>query len=197
MSDENGLPQQFNPRKTALAGIDVLDHGLPALPDVLTRQMSVPVAFWKATNCAVVLFLQYSDHADGNHHPLVMMGTFYLESDRWAAHEYWTGKGWAHDPIAEPGGLRDFDGRVIVEGGGSFTRSPRPKFAAIVVTGRVSPAVTSLALVQNGQEDRRELHSHFGAWVVCTELWSPYEINALDETAAVIGSIAGPPAYVS
>jgi hypothetical protein len=42
------------------------------------------------------------------------------------------------------------------------------------VTGRVSPAVTAIAVVHDGQEGRRPLASHFGAWVVCLEQWSPY-----------------------
>jgi hypothetical protein len=61
-----------------------------------------------------------------------------------------------------------------------------------VMTGRVSPAVTHLTIIQNDREDRRELQSHFGAWVVCVDRWSPYRVNALDETGTILGSIAGP-----
>lgn len=53
--------------------------------------------------------------------------------------------------------------------------------------------MTYLALVQDGREERRELQSHFGAWIVCTEKWSPYQINALGETGTVVGCITGPP----
>jgi len=160
--------------------------------------MSVPVAFWKATSCAVVLFLKYSrvyfpGDDDVTFHTSVTMGTFYREADRWAPHKWWGGKGWSHDPIADPGSLRDLDGQAITGDGGSGNPNPQPGFPASVLTGRVSPAVTHLALVQNGREERRELQSRFGAWVVCTEKWSPYQINALDETGAVLGCITGPP----
>src|ERR1700730_480500 len=62
MNDAIPLPAQFDPAKTALTGIEVLRHGLPPLPAVLTRQMSVPVAFWTAAHSGVVLFLQYQPH---------------------------------------------------------------------------------------------------------------------------------------
>jgi hypothetical protein len=194
MSAESPLPAEFDPRNQQQTGIEVLSRGLPALPDVLTRQMSVPVAFWKATNCAVVLFLRYSRHADdGTFHPAVTMGQFYRDNDRWGAHKWWGATGWSHDPVADPGSLRDLDGQAIAGGGGSHNPNPGAGFPASVVTGRVSPAVTHLALVQDDHEERRELRSHFGAWVVCTERWSPYQISALDEAGAVMGRITGPP----
>lgn len=193
MSDTTGLPPEFDPRNQRRTGIEVLDHGLPALPDVLTYQMSLPVAFWKAASCAVVLFLCYSrSPIDGTFHPKVRMGGFYREGNRWAAREWWFGTGWSHDPVADRGSLRDLDGQAIAGGSGSYTPHPKTGFPASVVTGRVSPAVTHLALVQDGLEDRRELRTHLGAWVVCTEGLSSYRVNALDNTGAVVGSITGP-----
>jgi hypothetical protein len=118
-------------------------------------------------SCAVVLFLKYSHvyfpgDADGAFHTSVTMGTFYREAERWAAHKWWTGTGWSHDPIADPGSLRDLGGRAIAGGSGGHNPDPMPGFPASVVTGRVSPAVTHLALVQDDHEERRELQSHFG-----------------------------------
>jgi len=185
------LPPQFDPRRRALAGIDVLRHGLPPLPEVLTYDMSVPVASWTTAACAVVLFLRYSRQPGETPHPVVSQGSYYRDGDQWRAHRYWTGHGWSHDPISTPGDLRDLDGRAIVASGGSFTDQPRPGHPAITVTGRVSPAVTAIALASDGQEDRRPLRSHFGAWVVCLEQWSPYQVKALDKAGAVIGSIQG------
>jgi hypothetical protein len=78
---------------------------------------------------------------------------------------------------------------------GTFTDQPRPGHPAYVVTGRVSAAVTAITLIQDGSEDRRDLHSYFGALVICTEHPSPYQINALDTTGAIIGSIDGPPRF--
>lgn len=43
--------------------------------------------------------------------------------------------------------------------------------------------------MMGGHEDRRRLESHFGAWVICTEQTSPFQVTALDENGAVLGSI--------
>jgi hypothetical protein len=48
---------------------------------------------------------------------------------------------------------------------------------------------TPLALIQDGEKDRWPLASHFGAWVVCTERTSPFEVTALDENGVVLHSI--------
>jgi len=196
MSDTAPPPEAFDPRWMAAAGIRVLDHGLPELPAVLTRQMAVPMAFWTTANCAVVLFLRFRDRIDDwdedGDLAVGTTATFSRQPDGWAANRWWTGSGW-RDPIAEPDMSRHLGGRAIVYSGGSFTDRPSPGQLAAVVAGLVSPAVAAIALTQEGNEDRRELRSHFGAWVVCTEKWAPYRIDALDETGAVIGSIAGPP----
>lgn len=194
MNDAARLPAQFDPDRTVLTGIDVLRQGLPPLPPVLTRQMAVPVAFWTAAHSAVVLFLQYSPDPDGSSTPMALMATFARDGDSWRAHQYWHAHGWHHDPIADPSGRAGLADRAVVGGGsGMFTDQPQPGHPAYVVTGRVSAAVTAVALVQDGHEDRRDLHSHFGALVICTDQASPYKINALDPTGAIIGSIGGPP----
>jgi hypothetical protein len=191
------LPERFDPRKSAQTGLDVLSHGLPALPDALTYDMSVPVAFWTATTCAVVLFLRYSKHPDEAPTPIVTMGAFFREDGHWRAHKHWGGIGFSHDPIAQPGDIRDLDGRALVIGGGGFTDQPEPGHAAAIETGRVSPAVAAIAVIQDGQEDRRPLRSHFGAWVVCLERWSPYLIHALDAAGTVLATTEGPPTLPS
>ena len=186
------LPPQFHPRNAVRAGIDVLDHGLPALPDVLTRQMSVPIAHWKADGCAVVLFLMFSRHL-GDVMPMVTQATFTREGGHWTAHQHWHGTGWSHDPIASPGDLRDLGGRPMVYGGQSWAPKPAPGHPAAIVTGRVAPEVKHMALIQDGHEDRRPLQSHFGAWVVCTQRSSPFQITALDENGTLLASIQPDP----
>ncbi len=190
-------PERFDPRKSVLTGLDVLDHGLPEPPGVLTHTMSVPMAFWTTANCAVVLFLRYSEQPDEPPMPAATMGTYYRDGGRWRAHRYRVGTGWSHDPIASPGATRDLGDRALVVVGGGLTDRPRPGQAAVIRAGRASPAVTALAVIQDGLEDRRPLRSHFRAWVVCLERWSPYQINALDHAGAVIGSTQGPPTLPS
>lgn len=85
----------------------------------------------------------------------------------------------------------------MIAGGGSgvFTDQPPTGHSAYVVTGRVSAAVTAIAVIQDGHEDRRDRHSHFGALVICTEQPVPFQVNALNSAGAVIGSIDGPPRF--
>jgi hypothetical protein len=169
-------------------GAQVLVGGLPPLPGVLTYQMSIPLACWKADRCAVVLFLAFNEQG-GRMWPKVTIGTYFREGDHWSPHRMWGSTGWPHDPIANPGYLRDLGGRAIVSSGGSRTVQPESGYPAAVVIGRAVPAVKQIALIQDGHEDRRPLESHFGAWVICTEQESPFRIIALDENGIVLGTI--------
>lgn len=113
------LPPQFDPKNTAQTGTEVLNHGLPPLPDVLTYQMAIPVAYWTATHRAVVLFLRFSRHGRDRDSVAVMV-TFSREQGQWqAGRDPSVGTGWGHDPIANPGDLRELDGRAMTISGGS------------------------------------------------------------------------------
>jgi hypothetical protein len=188
MHESHDLPRYLVPGNSREIGVEVLAHGLPALPDELTYQMSFPIASWTAGRCAVVLFLHFRQ-LDDYMAPLVKMATYFREGERWTAHRMWASIGWHHDPIAHPGSLRSLGGGVIVTGGGSFDAQAEPGHPAAVRMGRVAPAVRQIALIQDGEEDRRPLASHFGAWVVCTDRTSPFEVTALDENGAVLHSI--------
>ena len=100
MTSEPELPPDLDPRQTRRTGARVIEHGLPGLPEVLTYQMSIPVAYWTVSTCAVVLFLRFQQQ-DDKFWPKVRMGTYFLE-ERWTAHSMWAGKSWPHDPIAKP-----------------------------------------------------------------------------------------------
>jgi hypothetical protein len=86
MNDAIPVPAQFDPANTAVTGLEVLRHGLPPLPPVLTRQMSVPVAFWTSAHSAVVLFLRYGLDGFGDVNPTALMATYSRDSDGWSAH---------------------------------------------------------------------------------------------------------------
>jgi hypothetical protein len=179
---------EFDPRHMRLTGIAVLERGLPPLPERLTYLMSIPVAYWTATRCAVVLFLNFR-LIDGEWHTLATMATFTRDGGTWASPKYWGGTGWSHDPIANPGDLRDLDGNAMVTGGGSHSDTPTPGTPAVIIHGRVAPTVTEIGLIQDGHEDRRPLESHLGAWVVCTEQPSPFRVTAYDQSGVMLADI--------
>ena len=181
-------PPEFDPRNMRRTGIDVLQHGLPALPQTLTHQMAIPLAYWTASQSAVVLFLQFHRHGR-EWDPSAVMATFTREHGQWtAASGHWLGTGF-HDPFTDPADLRGLDGQPIVISGESHSDQPAPGRLASIWHGTAAPAVRQIALIQDGQEDRRPLHSHFGAWVVCTENPAPCTVTALDQDGAVLGSI--------
>jgi tetratricopeptide (TPR) repeat protein len=183
-----GLPAEFDPGNMARTGARVLEHGLPPLPEVLDHRMAIPVAHWTALRCAVVLFLRFPRHGR-DRRTAVIMATFTRNQGQWNPDPHWHGTGWDHDPIASPGDLRELDGQALVVGGGSHTDTPAPGYPASIQLGRAAPAVTQIALVQEGREDRRPLDSRFGFWVVCTEQPTPFHVTALDDNGTVLADI--------
>ncbi len=77
----------------------------------------------------------------------------------------------------------------MVYGGTAEAGRPVPGYPAMVVAGRAAPEVRYLAVIQDGQEDRRPLESHFGAWVVCTERPGPFQIAGFDEHGTLLARL--------
>jgi tetratricopeptide (TPR) repeat protein len=80
--DPADLPPVFDPKNMAQTGIAVLDHGLPPLPEVMTHQMAIPVAYWTASQSAVVLLLQFSRHGR-RRSAVAIMATFSRDQGPW------------------------------------------------------------------------------------------------------------------
>jgi tetratricopeptide (TPR) repeat protein len=178
----DALPPPLDPRNMVRTGVEVLSHGLPELPDQLSYLMAIPVAYWTTQHRAVVLFLRFSP--EGRRNLSAVLHATYTRTDTgWTADRYVIGGGYSYDPIANPGSLRDLDGSAMVTGGGSDTD----------LHGRASPAVQYIALIQDGREDVRPLESHFGAWVVCTEQRSPFQVEGRDADGNVLARIAHQP----
>jgi len=174
----------FESSNVAVLGPRVLDEGLPELPDVLTHTMWLPMAYWASTTCAAVLFLHYSKDTEDEFSPGVMFPVFVRDGISWRLASRWiSGTGWGHDPITSPDS-RGLGRRSIVIGGGLSNEHPEPGEPAVIRHGRVSPEVTEISFVQGGETQRRPIDSHFGAWVVCTEKWEPFTIQATTHQAA-------------
>jgi hypothetical protein len=174
-------------------GIDVLEHGLLPLPGVLRHEMAIPVAYWIAEQCAVVLVLRFSRHGHDEPRPIAMRVTYSRGEDgRWQPPTHILGGSFSHDPVRSPGSMRDLDGSPMVYGGSSLAAEVRPGPPAFIATGRAAPEVKYLAVIKDGHEDRRPLESHFGAWVVCTEQPGSFDVVGLDANGTVLASLPHP-----
>lgn len=185
------LPPEFNPANMLRTGLEVLERGLPPLPETLTYQMAIPVAYWKAEQCAVVLVLRYPRPWRSRPDATQMMVVYSRAPDgSWTPPRGAGGTSFPYDPIARPGGvLHALGGRQMATGGGSYAREPAPGHPAVIATGLASPEIKHLAVIRDGSADRRSLQSHFGAWVVCTEQPGEFEVAGLDQDGNVVDSI--------
>jgi hypothetical protein len=182
------LPPQFDPRNIERTGLEVLSSGLPALPEELSYQMAIPVAYWTTQHSAVVLFLKFKPRGR-RHDPRVQEAVYNRVGTGWmAANDHMrvmARTSFAHDPIAAPGSQRDLYGSALVPRGISRPCEPAPG-RPVIQHGRAAHAVRYLAVIQDGKEDLRPLESHFGAWVVCTDQLSSAEIEARDADGNVL-----------
>jgi hypothetical protein len=102
-----------------LGGVDVIENGLPSLPDVITYEMTIPISYWTAPKTAVVVFLRFHEHpAHGGIQPVVMKIPYQRETGKWIARTSGTysASGFFFDPVTEPGFVGDLDGRPFVYG---------------------------------------------------------------------------------
>jgi hypothetical protein len=188
-----GLPPEFNPANVIPAGISVLEHGLPPLPDSLTYDMAVPIASWEAEQCAVVLILTFARHGHDQPVPMAMQVIYSRGEDgRWVPPAYCSSSSFYYDPLRSRESTWDPDGSPMIYGGSSQAREVTPGRPAFVAAGRAAPEVKYLSVIQEGREDRRPLESHFGAWVVCTEQPGPFEVSGLNANGTVLASIPLP-----
>lgn len=161
------------------------------LPEILTRQMAVPVAHWIAGQCAVVLFLDFTQ-GNPTEQPWAVLATFARDGQSWAAHKGWCAIGWPCDPLSPVHRPYAFEDHVLQRAGGSHARAPVPPGdPAIVACGLAAPEVTQIEVVQDGHETRRRLDRQLDAWVVCIEMPVPYEIKALDDAGQVLDTLRG------
>lgn len=182
----------FNVANMAVNGLKVLSEGLPEMPTPLTTSSVVPLAYWKSSHFGAVLFLRYSLPHDGPATPAVTRGVFRREGENWKPLKHWAGSGWSHDPITNPGSIADLGGPAIYENGGSFTDQPSSEAPAIVISGRNSPDVKNISVIQSGLKLTAPAIGHSGAWIICLDGWASYTIEASDENGAVVGLIQGP-----
>jgi hypothetical protein len=144
--------------------------------------MAIPIAYWAARHHALVLVLTFSRwEGEDDSTPMASVLTFTRDGDTWTPPPpHFHSSSWSHDPLARPDSLRDLGGSPMVSGSGTKT----------MMHGRVIPGARELSLIQDGHEDRRPLDSHFGAWIVCTDDTSPFEVEARDADGNAIARLS-------
>jgi hypothetical protein len=177
-----------------LAGIDVIENGLPPLPDIITQEMKIPISYWTGPRISVVVFLRFFEGPEfGGAKPAAMNIPYYLETGKWTFETsgVFHAAGFPFDPVTEPEKAEDLDGSTIVYGSsGRLQTEGKPP--AWFATGRASREVARLAVVQGGVEDRRRLDAHFGSWVVCTEAPGPFQVVAYDSSGQTLARLPYP-----
>lgn len=182
----------FKIANMSMNGLKVLEEGLPRAPSQLSSELVIPVAYWKGSKVAAVLFLRYSEDDDGNTIPGVIRGIFRRDGTNWDPLAHWSGSGWSHDPLMNADSVSDLGGRDIYVSSGSFGDQPLGDQPAIVLNGRHSPDVKAIEVTQNGLTQTVPANGLWGAWIVSLTEWAPYRVVALDKDGGELQTIEGP-----
>lgn len=176
-------------------GIGVIENGLPPLPDVITHESMVliPIGYWVAPEIAVVVFFYFGEIPGLGVRPFVMTIPYYQEAGKWTFEEQSEirGFGFPFDPVTQPERVVDLDGSHFVFSS-LGRRQAKGRAPMWVATGHASREVRYITLVQEGSEDRRRLDSHFGTWVVCTQVREPFEVVAFDSSGQELSRLRYP-----
>ena len=182
----------FNFANMSTNGLKVLEDGLPHVPRQFNSEMVIPVACWEGSKWAAVLFLRYAKDDDGLAIPRVIRGIFRRDETDWVPLEHWSGSGWSHDPLVNADSNSDLGGRCIYVSGGSFGERPLEGHPAIVINGRHTPDVKTIAVIQNGLTQSVPANGLWGAWIVSLTESAPYKVVALDKDGSELQMMEGP-----
>ncbi len=194
MTAEEDLQAELDPRRWLDTGGRVIEHGLPALPKILTYQMSIPVCYWTADSCAVVAFVHFRPSPqDGIMRAMMTIVNYTRDTGEWTTPSSgsFASSSYAFDPVANPSYQRHLDGNAMTYGHTS-QQAPTLGRPASTAFGYVAPEVRYLAVIQGGRQDRRELQSHFGAWIVCTEWPGTFDVAAFDNQGELLTRLEHP-----
>lgn len=196
MANEGRLRPDF--KKMEMEGIAVLNDGLPALPQVLIHSTPIPLACWKNGACGAVMFFFYFQ----NEERVICSSNITLRYNREDAGWRPDNKGFFYgelrpespgwiDPIGSPESLEYAEYYALNASGSMYNSEPDAGRAAIVVSGRHSPDVSEIWLIQEGTTQRRDADGHFGFWTICTDRYAPYRIEAHEASGRLVGYIDG------
>jgi hypothetical protein len=158
--------------------------------------MSIPLCYWAAGCCAVVVFMRFlPDHEDGHMRAMKCNLPYSRQDGRWVPPQgnQSTWSSYAFDPVIDPSYDRHLDGSAMTYGQFSERDSHEPGRPATSTLGHVSSAVKYLAVIQDEQQDHRPLQSHFGAWAVCVEQPGAFVVAAFDNDGKLLTRLEYPP----
>jgi hypothetical protein len=192
MADQPRMPDF---RQMLRAGLDVLAHGLPELPTEFSHSIPIPLAFWKDETYAAVLFLFYFTERNGSIKPGEISFEYERDTSGWRPIEATQGYGWTairNNPVSSPRSL-EYDEQFAIKSNGShFDSGSKPGHPAIVIFGRHAPDVAEIRLLQGHASRSAPAIGHFGAWIICSETFAPFRIEAHDSSGNLIGFLDEP-----
>ena len=175
-------------REMAQNGLTVLDAGLPALPQKWSYSAPVPLAYWKSSACATVLFFFfYFQNEKGVIQPSETPFCYTRNDTTWQIIKESHGfSAITDDPISSPNSLAYDEHFAIKWSGSSLDSDSQPRNPAIVIFGRHAPDVAEIRVLQGGSSRIAPATGHFGAWIICSERFESFRIEALDISGRVI-----------
>jgi hypothetical protein len=171
-------------------GLIVLNEGLPPPPEKLTHSDAIPVSYWTTDLNGAVQFIFFFEPEEGGVRPADITLEFGRDIDGWYPVRSQLGWGGNYeDAIGSPDFMRHFTDQAIETSHSHFQTEAEPGTLAIVMSGRHSPDVKEIWLVQGDRIEKRPASGHFGSWTICTETFAPLRVEAYDDAGRLLGSV--------
>ena len=188
------LPPELDPRYWLRTGASVIERGAE-LPDVLSYQMSIPLCQWKASRCAVVMFLQFHRSSlDSRMRAMTSIVTYSRDRDSWttpmSGSRSW--QSYAFDPIATPSYSGHLDGNAITYGQTTQHNNPGPGQPASTAHGYIDPEVKYLAIIQDGAKSPPPGNHTSAPGSPAQEQPGTFDVAAFDRQHALLARLAHP-----
>ena len=174
-------------------GLIVLDEGLPPSPEAMTHSDAVPVSYWTTNMCGAVQFVFFIERDGDGFRPADITLEYDRDGDAWypVRMPLFFGGGYEGD-IGSANFMRHQSNQAIEISHTRYQDEAEPGTLAIVMSGRHSPDVEEIWLVQGDRPEKRPASGHFGSWTICTETFAPLRVEAHDGTGLLLGSVEGP-----
>lgn len=148
--------------------MQVLEEGLPPLPERLEKGQTVPIALWRGERYGAVVFVRLWRNGQVDHDCAI---TSRADDGAWEEPSSYGGSAWIDDPLHRP--ESGWDGEPVEWIGVTGIQEIR------AVKGVASLEVASIGVEQSGRKWRVPIDSPAGAFVVGLEDPAPVILHAL------------------